>query len=196
MNEEVVFQFSTTTAILLLLGFYGLTFIMSLALWGAIVFPVIASFYWDRVTNSAFTGAVVSALVLFTIVRFELVPIEGVTAVFFEVVAAVGAGIVIGLMAFAFVSRAAAIVVGVATAVVLVPFCVGFLRDYIVLLSSLTAYSVSTIVCVAVSLLGRERFDFAQLAERVTSFQQDGTGRSQRTQPASFGERAMAPARL
>jgi Na+/proline symporter len=174
--------------ILVMLVFVG-------ALWGAIVFPVIASFYWDRVTNSAFTGAVVSALVLFTIVRFELVPIEGVTAVF-EVVAAVGAGVVIGLMGFAFVSRAAAIVVEVATAVVLVPFCVGFLRDYIVLLSSLTAYGVSTVVCVAVSLLGRERFDFAQLAERVTSFQQDGTGRSQRTQPASFGERAMASARV
>src|SRR5690554_7326646 len=32
------------------------------ALWGAIVFPVIASFYWDRVTNRAFTMAVASPL--------------------------------------------------------------------------------------------------------------------------------------
>ncbi|WP_046861661.1 sodium:solute symporter family protein [Microvirga massiliensis] len=175
--------------ILVMLVFVG-------ALWGAIVFPVIASFYWDRVTNSAFTGAVVSALVLFTIVRFELVPIDGVTAVFFEVVAAVGAGVVIGLMTFAFFPRTAAIVVGVATAVVLAPLCVGFLRDHIVLLSSLTSYGVSTVVCVAGSLLGKERFDFAQLAERVTSFQQDGTGRPQRTQPASFGERDLASAKV
>jgi len=33
--------------ILVMLVFVG-------ALWGAIVFPVIVSFYWDRVTNKAF----------------------------------------------------------------------------------------------------------------------------------------------
>ncbi|MGO4573298.1 sodium:solute symporter family protein [Microvirga sp. 2TAF3] len=175
--------------ILVMLVFVG-------ALWGAIVFPVIASFYWDRVTNSAFTGAVVSALVLFTIVRFELVPIESATAIFFEGIASIGAGVVIGLMAFAFFSRRVAVVVGIATAVILIPFCVGFLRDYVVLLSSLTAYGVSTIVCVAVSLLGKERFDFAQLAERVTSFQQDRTRRSQAAQPVSFAKRDMAPAKV
>jgi Na+/proline symporter len=175
--------------ILVMLVFVG-------ALWGAIVFPVIASFYWERVTNSAFTGAVVGALALFTIVRFELVPIEGATAIFFEIVAAIGAGVVIGLMTFAFFSRTAAIVVGIVTALVLVPFCVGFLRDYVVLLSSLTAYGVSTVVCVAVSLLGKERFDFAQLAERVTAFHQEGAGSSREAQPVSFGERNMASAKV
>src|SRR5690606_36976473 len=118
--------------ILVMLVFVG-------ALWGAIVFPVIASFYWNRVTNSAFTGAVVSALVLFTMIRFEVIPMEGAIAVFFEIIAAVGAGVVIGLMTFAYFPRTVAVGVGLVTATVLAPLCIGFLRDYIVLLSSLTA---------------------------------------------------------
>src|SRR3546814_1190314 len=40
--------------ILVMLVFVG-------ALWGAIVFPVIVSFYWDRVTNKAFTTSVLCA---------------------------------------------------------------------------------------------------------------------------------------
>ncbi|WP_199748582.1 hypothetical protein [Candidimonas sp. SYP-B2681] len=44
------------------------------------------------------------------------------------------------------------------------------LRDYLVLLSSLTAYGVSAAICVAMSWRSKERFDFDLLAERVTSF--------------------------
>ena len=51
------------TGILVMLVFVG-------ALWGAIVFPVIVSFYWNRVTNRAFTTSVISAVCLFTLVRF------------------------------------------------------------------------------------------------------------------------------
>jgi len=47
----------------------------------------------------------------------------------------------------------------------------GFLREYTVLLSSLTAYGVSAVVCVGLSLLGEERFDFDVIGERVTDFQ-------------------------
>ena len=40
------------------------------ALWGALVFPVIASFYWEKVTNKAFTISVLVALACFLPVRF------------------------------------------------------------------------------------------------------------------------------
>lgn len=150
--------------ILVMLVFVG-------ALWGAIVFPVIASCYWKRITNAAFTWAVISALALFVLVRFEWVPVTGVLGLFFEAVAAVGAGVVLGLMAFGFLGRRAGVAVGVLTAVVLAPLFAGFLRDYVVLLSSLTAYGVSTLVCVAVSLAGRADFDFALIGQRVRDFQ-------------------------
>ncbi|MBO9355379.1 sodium:proline symporter [Bordetella petrii] len=152
--------------ILVMLVFVG-------ALWGAIVFPVIASFYWNRVDNRAFVWSVLSAVALFTVVRFELVPIEGAVAVFFEICAAVGGGVVLGLMAFGFFGRRAALVVGTVAALVMLPLFVGYLRDYIVLTGSLTAYGVSATVCVALSMLSRERFDFTVLADRVTSFQRD-----------------------
>ena len=149
--------------ILVMLVFVG-------ALWGAIVFPVIVSFYWNRVTNKAFTTSVIAAVVLFTIVRFELLPLTGAVAVFFELCAAVGGGVVIGLMVFAFFGRIAGIAAGVLAAAALVPFGVGFLRDYTVLLGSLTSYGVSAIVCVAMSLRSQERFDFSLLAKRVVHF--------------------------
>jgi Na+/proline symporter len=149
--------------ILVMLVFVG-------ALWGAIVFPVIVSFYWNRVTNRAFTSAVFAALVAFCIARFELLELDGAVAAFFELAAAIGGGVVLGLMAFGFLGRTVGLAVGVIAAVVLVPSFAGFLRDYTVLLSSLTAYGVSAVVCVLVSLRSQERFDFALLAERVTHF--------------------------
>ncbi len=150
--------------ILVMLVFVG-------GLWGAIVFPVIASFYWDRVNNKAFTVSVLTALVLFVIARFELLPMTGATAAFFEVCAAIGGGVVIGLMAFSFCGRRVGVALGVLTVLVLIPFGFNFLRDYVVLLSSLTAYGVSAAVCVAITMTSKERFDFDLLAKRVTSFQ-------------------------
>src|SRR5690606_37369381 len=47
------------------------------AMWGALVFPVIASFYWNRVTNVAFSVAVLVALAVFVPVRFSLVDLSG-----------------------------------------------------------------------------------------------------------------------
>ncbi len=149
--------------ILVMLVFVG-------ALWGAIVFPVIVSFYWDRVTNRAFTSAVVSAVALFTLVRFELIPMSGVIAVFFELMSGVGGGVVAGLMMFAFFGRNFAIFVGAVVAVVLSSYFVGFLRDYTVLLGSLTAYGTSALVCTLLSFRSKERFDFSVLAKRVTAF--------------------------
>ena len=151
--------------ILVMLVFVG-------ALWGAIVFPVIVSFYWDKVTNRAFTTSVICAVLMFTVARFELVDMDGVVGVFFELCASVGVGVVLGLMTFAFFNKKVSLFVAIAAVIIAVPYAIGFLRDYPVLLSSLTSYGVSAAVCVAMSWNNTKRFDFSLLAERVTSFQQ------------------------
>ena len=149
--------------ILVMLVFVG-------ALWGAIVFPVIASVFWNRVTNTAFTSAVIVGLLLFCIARFELIPIIGVTALFFEVLASVGAAVVIGLMVFGFLGRKMAVAAAALTLILMLIFATGFLRQYMVLLASLTAYGASTIVCVIISLMSNERFDFDLIKQRVGDY--------------------------
>ncbi|MBO6279859.1 MAG: sodium:solute symporter family protein, partial [Pseudomonas sp.] len=57
------------------------------ALWGAIVFPVIASLYWQRITNAAFTSAAIAGFVMFLVARFELLQMQGAVALFFELCA-------------------------------------------------------------------------------------------------------------
>lgn len=173
--------------ILVMLVFVG-------ALWGAIVFPVIVSFYWDRVTNKAFSWSVLSAVVLFTIVRFELIPIQGAVAVFYEITSSIGGGVVAGLMAFAFFRSKIAIAIGVIATGILLPNFIGFLRDYIVLMGSLTAYGVSAVVCVAISMRNQERFDFSVLAERVQSFHYDETPEPSKKKREPAGEPASARA--
>lgn len=140
------------------------------ALWGAIVFPVIASLYWQRITNAAFTSAAIAGFVMFLVARFELLQMQGVVALFFELCASIGGGVVIGLMAFGFFGKRVGFVMGGLAFLILAPFAFGFLRDYPVLLSSLTAYGVSTVVCVLVSLLANETFDFDCINERVVAF--------------------------
>src|SRR5699024_4252432 len=72
------------------------------ALWGGLVFPVIASSYWKTVTNTAFTISVLAALVVFLPVRFQLIPPTGAWALVVELLAVVGVGVVLGIMAFGF----------------------------------------------------------------------------------------------
>ncbi len=144
------------------------------ALWGSIVFPVIASLYWSRVTNAAFTVSVVVSFLLFLVVRFSWLPIDGAVALFFELLAAVGGGVVIGLMTFGFFGRMAGLIFGSIAALVLVFFAVGFLRDYPVLLSSLTAYGASTIICTLITLRSKAPdFNFATIDERVIEFHKE-----------------------
>lgn len=149
--------------ILVMLVFVG-------ALWGAIVFPVIASVFWNRVTNTAFTSAVIVGLLLFCIARFELIPIIGVTALFFEVLASVGAAVVIGLMVFGFLGRKMGMAAAAITLILMLIFATGFLRQYMVLLASLTAYGASTVVCVIISLMSNEHFDFDLIKQRVGDY--------------------------
>ncbi|MGR6901883.1 sodium:solute symporter family protein [Glutamicibacter sp. BSL13] len=140
------------------------------ALWGALVFPVLASFYWGKVTNKAFTTAVLVALTVFIPVRFELIPLNGFTGLLVELLAVLGIGVVLGLMCFGFFGIRAAKIVGIASAVVAAPFCFGFLRDYTTLSASLVAYSVSTIVCYLMSFRSKMDFDFSLIAERTGDF--------------------------
>lgn len=151
--------------ILVMLVFVG-------ALWGAIVFPVIASCFWHRVTNAAFTWAVLVALIVFTSVRFGWVPLTGVTGLALELIASVGAGVVAGLMAFGFLGKRVGIAVFVIGTLVIGWIGIGHLRDYHVLLSSLTAYGVSTLVCIGISLASNQRFDFDSIQDRVGSYNQ------------------------
>ena len=140
------------------------------ALWGALVFPVIASFYWNRVTNAAFSIAVVAALAVFLPVRFEWIDLSGGLGIMSDVLATVGIGVVLGLMAFGFFGKRAAFIVGTIATVAAAPVSIGFLHQYPVLSGSLVAYAVSTIVCVAITLASDERFDFALIKERTGDF--------------------------
>ncbi|MCC4265633.1 sodium:solute symporter family protein [Oceanimonas baumannii] len=149
--------------ILVMLVFVG-------ALWGAIVFPVIASCFWNRVTNLAFTSSVIAALIMFCVARFELLEMTGAVAVVFELLASIGGGVVIGLMAFGFLGRHIGFIAGIIAGLALMYFSTGFLREYTVLLSSLVAYGVSTLVCVVVSLLDNQKFDFDLIKQRVGSY--------------------------
>lgn len=149
--------------ILVMLVFVG-------ALWGAIVFPVIASCFWDRVTNAAFTTSVLVAMVLFCVARFELVPLAGGAGLFFEILASIGGGIIIALMVFGFGGKRLGAIAGVLAGLAMLVFATGFLRDYTVLLASLTAYGASTLVCTLMSLTSPQRFDFDTIGQRVGDY--------------------------
>ncbi|MFI8694648.1 sodium:solute symporter family protein [Dietzia maris] len=140
------------------------------ALWGALVFPVIASFYWKKVTNMAFTVSVLAALAVFLPTRFGAIPDSGVLAYGIEALAVIGVGVVLGLMIFGFFGLRPALVVGAIAALGSAPFVFGFLRDYDTLTASLVAYAVSTIVCAAMSFRSSMEFDFAKIAARTADY--------------------------
>ncbi len=140
------------------------------ALWGALVFPVIASFYWKKVTNLAFSVSVLAALLVFIPVRFEWISMAGITGILFDILAVIGIGIVLGLMAFGFFGKRVALIVGGVSIVASAPFGIGFLHDYAVLSGSLIAYAVSTIICTAISFRSSMNFDFDLIKQRTGDF--------------------------
>ncbi|MHA6669458.1 sodium:solute symporter family protein [Homoserinimonas sp. A447] len=144
------------------------------ALWGALVFPVIASFYWKKVTNAAFTVSVLAALALFIPVRFEWFSMAGVTGILFDILSVVGVGVVIGLMAFGFFGKRVALIAGSIAAVAVAPFAIGFLHEYAVLSGSLIAYAVSTIICYFMSFRSKQNFDFELISKRTGDFDPEG----------------------
>ncbi|WP_051017595.1 sodium:solute symporter family protein [Rhodococcus sp. R1101] len=140
------------------------------ALWGALVFPVIASFYWDKVTNKAFTTSVLVALAAFLPVRFGWFPMDGVITWAVDIASVIGVGVIAGLMAFGFFGIRVARIVGTVAAVAAAPFALGAVHEYAVLSASLVAYAVSTVVCWAMSVNSEENFDFEVIAQRVGDF--------------------------
>ncbi|MGO1549587.1 MAG: sodium:solute symporter family protein [Nesterenkonia sp.] len=147
------------------------------ALWGALVFPVIASFYWQKVTNAAFVTGVLAALAVFIPVRFGLFPLEyAILSVPVDVLAAVGVGVILGLMAFGFFGLRAGKITGVAAALITLPFALGSLHDYTVLSASLVAYAVSTLIVLVMCFRNNVVFDFSTVQERVGNFDKDASG--------------------
>nr|WP_141564818.1 sodium:solute symporter family protein [Dietzia alimentaria] len=143
------------------------------ALWGALVFPVIASFYWKKVTNMAFTVSVLAALAVFLPTRFDLMPDTGVVPWILEALAVVGVGVALGLMTFGFFGLRPALVIGTVGALASAPFVFDFLRDYNTLTASLIAYAVSTLVCSAMSFRSSMDFDFDKIAKRTEDYDTD-----------------------
>ncbi|MBU2957666.1 sodium:solute symporter family protein [Paracoccus sp. 1_MG-2023] len=140
------------------------------AIWGALVFPVIASFYWSRVSNRAFTVSVLAALAAFFPVRFGWIALEGGVAVVTDILGVIGVGVIAGLMIFGFLGARAGIIGGVVVAAAVAPFAVGFLHLYPVLTASLLAYAVSMILCVALSFANDHHFDFDAIGRKTGSF--------------------------
>ncbi|AIY01469.1 putative Na(+)/solute symporter [Arthrobacter sp. PAMC 25486] len=140
------------------------------ALWGALVFPVIASFYWQKVTNKAFTVSVLVALACFLPVRFEWISMGGLTGIVVDVISVVGIGVVLGLMAFGFFGLKTAKIVAAVAMVAAAPFSIGFLHDYTVLSGSLVAYAVSALVCYFMCFRNNATFDFDTIKERIGDF--------------------------
>ena len=65
------------------------------------------------------------------------------------------------------------LVVGILASIGFLLWTIGFLRDYGTLLSSLTAYGSSAIVCTVLTLMNsKERFDFKQINKMVIEFHQ------------------------
>lgn len=158
------------------------------ALWGALVFPVLASFYWGKVTGRAFTTSVLAALAVFLPVRFGWIPLDNALGIVVDVLAVVGVGVVLGLMVFGFFGARPARVVGVAAIVVSAPFAIGELHEYATLSGSLVAYSVSTIVCWSMSFRQQEDFDFAVIAQRTGDFDDSSAATAAAKAPADGDE--------
>ncbi|MDQ4115866.1 MAG: sodium:solute symporter family protein [Actinomycetota bacterium] len=163
------------------------------ALWGALVFPVIASFYWEKVTNTAFTVSVLAAVTLFIPIRFELVDLGGPLGIGVDVLAIVGVGVIAGLMAFGFLGLRTGKVVGVVAAIVVTPFAFGAVHEYHVLSASLIAYSVSTLVCFLMSVKSGKSFDF-DVVKRVTGNFDEKEALARREDPCPSPDRNGARA--
>lgn len=140
------------------------------ALWGALVFPVLASFYWKKVTNAAFTVAVLAALAIFIPVRFSLLPLDFGLGLVVDILAVLGVGVVLGLMAFGFFGSRVGVIVGIVAVLITAPFAMGALHEYATLSASLVAYSVSTLVCYFMSFRSKQNFDFDVIQHRTGDF--------------------------
>src|SRR5699024_9971274 len=123
-----------------------------------------------RVTNRAFTTAVLAALALFIPVRFSWLPMTGLLGIAIDIIAVIGVGVVLGLMSFGFFGLRVARTVAVIATLAVAPFAIGTLHEYATLTASLVAYAVSTVVCWAMSVGSNASFDFALIKQRTGDF--------------------------
>src|SRR5690625_4388341 len=137
------------------------------AMWGCLVFPVIASFYWKKITNAAFTTSVLAALAVFLPVRFEWIPVDGIWGYGVEALSIIGIGVILGIMGFGFFGMRPALIIAVVGMVAALPYSFNYLRDYSVLTGSLVAYAVSFLVCYLMSYRSKENFDY-DVIKKVT----------------------------
>lgn len=140
------------------------------AMWGCLVFPVIASFYWKKITNAAFTTSVLAALVFFLPVRFEWIPVDGILGYGVELISIVGVGVILGIMGFGFFGMKPALIIATVAMVAVLPFSFDYLRDYPVLTGSLVAYAVSFLVCYFMSVRSKENFDYSVIQKITGDF--------------------------
>ena len=136
------------------------------AMWGAVVFPVIASFYWGKVTNKAFSWAVSITVIGFFYLR-SLSGDFGALSLPLEIIASVGAGVVIGLMVFAFFGEKMGCIAGLIVTVICLYYFPGWMSNYATLTASLFSYGSSAIICVALSIGNKNPFDISTLASKV-----------------------------
>ena len=73
-------------------------------------------------------------------------------------------------MTFGFFGKRMGVIAFFIAAAVVGWFGLGELREFTVLLASLTAYGVSTLVCIAISLCSNQRFDFDTIQQRVGDY--------------------------
>ncbi len=125
----------------------------------------------------------VTALAIFLPVCLGWIPFGGVTVIFVDVLAAVGIGVVLGLMAFGFLGLKTAKMVAAAAVVLAAPFTIGFLHDYAVLSGWLVAYAVSTLVCFLMCFRDNATFDFDSIESALAT--STNVGKRTWTLPAS-----------
>lgn len=153
------------------------------SLYGAIVFPVIASMYWRRVSNVAFTAGVLTSMLCCVLINLEFMPIPvgAVHSYVFEVIAIVGAGVVVGLLAYPYFGRTVALVGGGITSVACLPL-LGFLSGYTLLTGALVTYGVSAIVTTGLTMFSTKECDFDEVRRKVPEL---FTGEQQASQAES-----------
>lgn len=158
------------------------------AMWGCLVFPVISSFYWKKVTNAAFSVSVLAALVIFLPVRFEWIPVDGILGYGVELLSIVGIGVILGIMGFGFFGMKPALIIATVGMVAVLPFGFNFLRDYSVLSGSLVAYAVSFLVCYFMSFRSKENFDYSVIQKITGDFDtQNDADESEQLETSSVG---------
>jgi Na+/proline symporter len=160
------------------------------AIRAASVFPIAASIVWRRVSNAAFSTAIVVGIALAILAdrgastgdnAISFLSANLWLGAVFIVFSSVGAGVMAGCLAYPFlrirISTVAGAVVSIAVLVTQMVALPGLLT-YASILSALTALGVGMLVCVGVTLMTDNEFDWDQLEGQFTPFDRTETAPS------------------